>query len=197
MIRDGAAAFTRYGTEKSSGTKLFTVTGCVADPGVYEVPMGTTIADLYDIAGGCPVGKQLKGLICGGRASGSFAGTDRMQVKLDPAHCQEAGLSLGTGSLYFIRAGESVPALCRDAVRFFARESCGKCSPCRYGMKHLAGLLGEVADHAAKEGSVAEILALADYISMNSACGLGQAVSGPVGSAVRAFPDEFYAGEVK
>ena len=155
-------------------TKLFTVSGCVDAPGVYELPYGMTVKEVADLAGA----KNVKGFRLGGGCTGRIYSTDSMDLVLDP----KAGL--GTASLFFFDGTADVRALCAESVGFLAKQSCGKCVPCRYGSEELEKLLRE-------QGSVAELETLCRYLKLNSRCALGQGIPNTVESAMAAFPAEF------
>lgn len=154
--------------------KLFTVSGCVAAPGVYELPYGMTVKQVAELAGA----KDVKGFRLGGGCTGKIYNADSMDLALDP----KAGL--GTASLFFFGSNTDVRGLCADSVGFLAKQSCGKCVPCRYGSEELEKLLRE-------QGRVAELKQLCRYLKLNSRCALGQGIPNTVESAMAAFPAEF------
>lgn len=155
-------------------SKLFTVSGCVSAPGVYELPYGVTVREIAEMAGA----EKIKGFRLGGGCTGRIYSADALDTKL------EAGAALGTASLMFF--GESVSAreLCAESVEFLAGQSCGICTPCRFGSVELAKLLRD-------GGSRAEIERLCAYLRLSSRCGLGQSIPNTVESAMAAFPEEF------
>lgn len=155
-------------------SKLFTVSGCVDAPGVYELPYGTTVKEVAALAGA----KDVKGFRLGGGCTGKIYAADSMDLILDP----KAGL--GTASILFFGDETDVRVLCTESVRFLAKQSCGKCVPCRHGSGELEKLLRE-------HGSAAELEKLCRYLRMNSRCALGQGIPNTVESAMDAFPAEF------
>lgn len=155
-------------------SKLFTVSGCVDKPGVYELPYGMTVREIADLA----EAKDIKGFRVGGGCTGKIYNAESMDLVLDP----KAGL--GTASIFFFSSETNVRDLCIDSVGFLAKQSCGKCVPCRYGSGELEKLLRE-------QGSAAELEKLCRYLKMNSRCALGQGIPNTVESAMAAFPAEF------
>ena len=155
-------------------SKLFTVSGCVDTPGVYELPYGITVKEVAELAGA----KDVKGFRLGGGCTGKIYSADSMDLVLDP----KAGL--GTASLFFFDSKTDVRGLCADSVGFLAKQSCGKCVPCRFGSEELEKLLRE-------RGSATELEKLCRYLKLNSRCALGQGIPNTVESAIAAFPAEF------
>ena len=191
LMQNGVDFFLENGTETAGGTKLYTIVGCVKEPGVYELPHKTTLAQAIQAAGEVQPGKALKGVRIGGGATGSFGGADLLDTVLDYDGCRQKGLTLGTGSIRCISGEESVVALCRDSIAFLAEQSCGMCVPCRYGLAELRDHLSRMAAGEATAETLEELEALADYIGQNARCALGQAAPGAFTTAYRAFPEEF------
>jgi NADH-quinone oxidoreductase subunit F len=191
IMRIGANGYRKVGTKKCPGTKLFTLSGNIINPGVYELPMGVTMRRLFEeVGGGCPNGKRLKGVQVGGSAAGVFVTPNMLDTPLDVESCAAAGMPLGTGNLRFLDEDADVIELCRDCMAFFADESCGKCTPCRYGNKRIADILDGILSGKGSRTDIEKLGKLADYVSRNSLCGLGQAAPMPVLSALRNFRDE-------
>ncbi len=155
-------------------SKLFTVSGCVERPGVYELPYGITVREVAEAAGASSV----KGFRLGGGCTGRIYAADAMNMKL------EAGAALGTASVMFFDESASVRSLCAESVEFLSGQSCGMCTPCRFGSVELAKLLKA-------RGSRAELEKFCSYLRLNSRCGLGQSIPNTVESAIVAFPGEF------
>lgn len=154
--------------------KLFTVSGCVEKPGVYELPYGMTVKEVADLAGA----KNIKGFRLGGGCTGRIYNANSQDLVLD------ARAGLGTASLFFFDDAVDVRVLCLDSVSFLAKQSCGKCVPCRYGSEELEQKLRAGA-------SVDELERLCRYLKLNSRCALGQGIPNTVESAMAAFPGEF------
>jgi NADH:ubiquinone oxidoreductase subunit F (NADH-binding)/NADH:ubiquinone oxidoreductase subunit E len=181
----GAAWWNQQGRGDHGGLKFFAVSGHVARPGVYCVPMGTTARELLDLAGGVSGGRKL-GAIQPGGASSNFIGPDQLDVELDFGTLQQAGSMLGSGAMVVMAEGTDLLAAAVNVLRFFRDESCGKCVPCRVGSTKAHIML---ADLLARGGGPADVNAdvreLADVMRRTSICGLGQVALGPVSSVLR------------
>ena len=182
IVLDGGAVFAATGTPDSTGTRLFCLSGAVAVPGTYEVPFGTTLRELLDLAGG--VVGELGSILLGG-AAGSFIGADHLDVPLTFEDTRARGLALGSGVVMpFDRATDMGPVVARIAA-FFRDETCGQCVPCRVGVvrqqESLARYLGNGRDSV-------ELTLLADIdraMTDASICGLGQTAASAVRSAIK------------
>jgi len=185
----GASWWNAQGRGDHAGLKFFAVSGHVARPGVYCVPMGTTARELLDLAGGVTGGQRL-GAIQPGGASSNFIGPDQLDVELDFATLQAAGSMLGSGAIVVMAEGTDLLAAAVNVLRFFRDESCGKCVPCRVGSAKahviLEGLLGTGGGPAEVDGDVRD---LAEVMRRTSICGLGQVALGPVMSVLRLTGD--------
>jgi formate dehydrogenase beta subunit len=173
----GAQWWTEQGRGDHAGLKFFAVSGHVERPGVYCVPMGTTVRELLDLAGGVSGGRPV-GAIQPGGASSDFIGPDQLDVELDFATVQAAGSMLGSGALVVMAEGTDLLAAAVNVLRFFRDESCGKCVPCRVGSAKAHQIL---TDHGPDE----QIPELAEVLRRTSICGLGQVALGPVMSVLR------------
>ena len=191
LILHGGKQFENYGTESVGGTKLYTVSGAVNNPGVYETEHGITLSQLLEKSGGAK--GKIKGFQLGGGATGGFASIEKMNTILDYEGCRKAGLSLGTAAVRFIGEKESVPELALKSIAFLKDQSCGMCVPCRYGLAELTEELEKLC--RGNGGSVDSILQLCDYISCNSRCALGQSSTIALTTAIKAFPEEFISLE--
>ena len=181
----GAAWWNEQGKDDHTGLKFFAVSGHVARPGVYCVPMGTTVRELLDLAGGVADGRPL-GAIQPGGASSNFIGPDQLDTELDFGTLQAAGSMLGSGAMVVMAEGTDLLAAAVNVLRFFRDESCGKCVPCRVGSAKahimLTDLLASGGGPADVNGDIRE---LADVLRRTSICGLGQVALGPVASVLR------------
>ena len=191
LVLHGEEQFEKYGTESVGGTKLYTVSGAVINPGVYETAHGITVLQLLERAGGAK--GKIKGFQLGGGATGGFASTEKMNTVLDYAGCRKAGLSLGTAAVRFIGEEESVPFLALKSIAFLKDQSCGMCVPCRYGLAEIAEELEKLCK--GNGGSVDNILQLCNYVSRNSRCALGQSSTIALTTAINAFSEEFISLE--
>jgi len=185
IARRGAPWWQAQGLGDHTGLKFFAVSGHVARPGVYCVPMGTTARELLDLAGGVAGGRRL-GAIQPGGASSNFIGPDQLDAELDFGTLQAAGSMLGSGALVVMAEGTDLLAASVNVLRFFRDESCGKCVPCRVGSSKahviLSGLLEAGGGPAEVGGDVRD---LAEVMRRTSICGLGQVALGPVMSVLR------------
>ncbi len=180
----GARWWKDQGHGDSDGLKFFAVSGHVERPGVYCVPMGTTVRALLDLAGGVSDGRDL-GAVQPGGASSNFLGPDGLDARLDFDALAEAGSMLGSGALVVMADGTDLLAAATNTLRFFRDESCGKCVPCRVGSTKAHTLLttamaGAGLDDAGRD----QVLELERTLRKTSICGLGQVALGPVASVL-------------
>ena len=185
IVARGAQWWQDQGLGDSDGLKFFAVSGHVERPGVYCVPMGTTIRDLLDVAGGVAGGAALESVQPGG-ASSNFLGPDHLDVPLDFGTLAEAGSMLGSGAVVVIAEGTDSLAAATNVLRFFRNESCGKCVPCRVGSTKAHDLLTDTLRTSGEldEGRRARLLELELTMRKTSICGLGQVALGPVVSVL-------------
>jgi NADH-quinone oxidoreductase subunit F len=183
----GGARFAATGTEGSTGPKLFCVSGNVGRAGVYEVPFGTTIRELLELAGGVPGGRSIRAILLGG-AAGMFVGPDVLDTPLTFEGTRAINATLGSGVvMVFDETADMVGALRRIAA-FFRDESCGQCVPCRVGTVRQEELLSRLADRVEVRSRAEELALLADIgqaMRDASICGLGQTASSAIESALR------------
>jgi len=194
IVMHGADWYRSIGTEKSPGTKLYCLSGRVNRPGVYELPMGTTLRSLLEEhGGGMKEGYALKGALLGG-AAGTFVDTSLLDVPMDYDHLKAEGATLGSGAVITITNEDKIPFMLENILDFFKHESCGKCVPCRIGCKRLTDMIHTVK----RTGSLTEeqVISMekeAAMMASTSLCGLGQSPILPVRSAFRYFLHEFTA----
>ncbi|HEX4102378.1 MAG: NADH-ubiquinone oxidoreductase-F iron-sulfur binding region domain-containing protein [Pseudonocardiaceae bacterium] len=180
IMQRGAQWWIDAGLGDSVGWKFFAVSGHVANPGVYCVPMGTTVRALLDQAGGMAGGARLAAVQPGG-ASSNFLGPDQLDVALDFGTVAAAGSMLGSGALVAIADGTDLLAAATNVLRFFRDESCGKCVPCRVGSTKAHTLLTSAMDKGGlDDAGVAQLADLEYAMRRTSICGLGQVALGPV-----------------
>jgi NADH-quinone oxidoreductase subunit F len=186
IVLEGGAAFAAIGTESSTGPKLFCVSGAVEQPGTYEVPFGTTVRELLELAGGLRAGSSLRAILLGG-AAGSFVTPEDLDLPLTFEDTRASGATLGSGVVVAIDEQVDIGRLLMVIAAFFRDESCGQCVPCRVGTvrqeEALARLVsgrtrGTVDDEVALIGEIGEAMRDA------SICGLGQTASAAVESAI-------------
>jgi NADH-quinone oxidoreductase subunit F len=186
ILLEGGAAFAEMGTERSTGSRLFCVSGAVAQPGTYEAPFGTTLRELLDLAGGVLADRTLRAVLLGG-AAGSFVTPDDLDLLLTFEHTRRAGTTLGSGVVLAIDDRVDLGALLMVIAAFFRDESCGQCVPCRVGTVRQEEALARLASGRTR-GTVQDELALIGEIgeAMRDAsiCGLGQTASSAIESAI-------------
>ena len=181
ILQRGADWWQDQGLGDSIGWKFFAVSGHVEKPAVYCVPMGTTVRDLIDAAGGVSGGRAV-GAVQPGGASSNFIGPDQLDLALDFGTLAEAGTMLGSGALVVLAEGTDLLAASTNVLRFFRNESCGKCVPCRVGSTKAHTLLRETLDSGVPldDARRGRILQLEEAMRKTSICGLGQVALGPV-----------------
>ena len=186
IILDGGTAYAALGTALSNGHKLFSISGHVARPGVYETEFGITIRDLIDLAGGVPGGRAIKAINIGG-AAGVFVGPDAIHMPLTFEHAKEMGATLGAGAVVVFDETTDILDILRRIAQFFRDESCGQCVPCRVGTVRQEELLARLMA-GRPNGSVADELVLLRDLGQvmrdASICGLGQTASSAIESAL-------------
>ena len=184
----GAEWWKSQGVNGCAGLKTIAVSGHVEYPGVFEIPMGTTVAELIELAGGVSGGRELKGFAPGG-ASSHFLPAEFAGTPLDFKALDEAGSMLGSGALGVVAECTPMLPLAANVVRFFRNESCGKCVPCRDGGQKAVTLLERtIADGTPLDWSTIETLEA--LLVETSICGLGFVVLNPLVSAARHWPEE-------
>jgi NADH-quinone oxidoreductase subunit F len=187
VLTGGGAAFASVGTDDSAGTRLFCLSGRVSHPGLYEVPMGTSLGSLLELAGGVAGGRALTAVLLGG-AAGSFVGPDALDMPLSFEGARAAGTTLGSGVVLVLDDTVDVTALLRRIAQFFRDESCGQCVPCRVGTQRQEEVLARLVAGRPLGSTEAELALLADVDAVMrdaSICGLGQTASAAVMSALR------------
>ncbi len=189
ILELGAEAYAALGTEGSTGSRLFCLSGHVERPGVYEHPHGVTLGEAIAVAGGVRGGKALKAVLLGG-AAGGFVGPDRLDARLTFEDAREGAYTLGSGVVMVLDEDTDLVDLCLRIARFFRDESCGQCVPCRVGtVRQEEALHRLVAGRTI--GSAADELALLEDVGQvmrdASICGLGQTAANAVRSAIATF----------
>ncbi len=188
ILANGAQAYKSVGTEKSPGTKLFCLSGDVANPGVYEAPFGILMSDLIDLAGG--VVGDVQAVLVGG-AAGSFAGPEQLDVPLSFEGLWDAGLSLGSGVVNVVNTERDLRIYLLSLAHFFAHESCGKCFPCQLGSRRQLEILQKVAAGNATKADLAALEDVGFAMTQASLCGLGQTAGTAILSALQKWPEIF------
>jgi NADH:ubiquinone oxidoreductase subunit F (NADH-binding)/NADH:ubiquinone oxidoreductase subunit E len=189
ILRRGAEWWKAQGIRGHNGLKVMAVSGHVAKPGVYEIPMGTTVAELIELAGGVAGGKRLKAFAPGG-ASSNFLPAEKADVEIDFQSIQSAGSMLGSGALVVVAEGTPMIDLAANVVRFFRNESCGKCVPCRTGTEKVTDMLDRIIEGKGDRTLVEVLPALEETLAQTSICGLGQVALNPITSVLKYWPEE-------
>ncbi|MCL4407677.1 MAG: NADH-quinone oxidoreductase subunit NuoF [Thermotogae bacterium] len=192
IILNGSDAFKAYGTQRSKGTKVFSLIGNINSKGVAELPMGSTLREvIYGFGGGVANGRNIKMIQTGGTA-GTFVTPDKLDIPVDYESIKD-GISLGSGAILVIDDRNCAVDIAKKIARFYMHESCGKCTPCREGTRELYTLLDEISKGHGKIEYIDRIKNLAQEIADSSFCGLGQSVNMPILSLYDNFKDEFLA----
>jgi NADH:ubiquinone oxidoreductase subunit F (NADH-binding)/(2Fe-2S) ferredoxin/NAD-dependent dihydropyrimidine dehydrogenase PreA subunit len=191
ILKNGASWYQEVGTEKSKGTKIFALAGKVANTGLVEVPMGTTIRELvFDIGGGIPNNKEFKAVQIGGPSGGCIP-SNYLHTEIDYDNIQKIGAIMGSGGLIVMDEETCMVDVARYFIDFCQAESCGKCIPCREGTQKMLATLNAICKGDAKSQELEELEFLATYIQKTSLCGLGQTAPNPVLSTLKNFREEY------
>ena len=191
ILREGAERYASRGTPKSTGTKLFCISGDVERPGLYEVPFGVTLRHLLmDLAGGIRGGKGFQAALIGG-AAGAFAEPDALDVVLSFEDMRSAGIPLGAGVITVFNETRDLRKVVLRLAHFFAEESCGKCYPCQLGTQRQVEVLERMASSQAEPDDIARLLEIGRCMTDASICGLGQTASMAALSAIQHWPNLF------
>lgn len=193
IIQNGADWFLNLGKPRDGGTRLFSVSGMVERPGVYELPVGTPLRKIiFDYAGGVKNGRQLKGVIPGGMSAPILL-PEEIDVPMDCESVFNKGSMLGSAAIIVI--DESVPIInvLQKVTKFYSHESCGQCTPCRIGTSWINKIVKRIASGQGKRGDVDEIERLASQIKGRTLCPLGDAAAMPILAIVNKFRQELEA----
>lgn len=193
IIERGADWFAGIGAKRSKGTAVFALAGKVNNPGLTEVPMGTTLREIvYDIGGGIKNGKRFKGVQIGGPSGGCLP-ESLLDTPIDFDSLCEAGSMMGSGGMIFMDEDDCVVDTAQFFLDFVTRESCGKCTMCRLGTLQLLHILEEITKGTGKMEDIDLLLALAEDVREGSLCALGGTAPNPVLTTLRYFRDEYEA----
>ncbi len=193
VLELGAAEYAKLGVEGSTGTRVFSLSGDVMNPGNYELPHGITLRELiYDVGGGVPGGRELKAIIPGG-SSTSILTAEEIDTSLDFTSLVQAGSSIGSAGVIIIDDRCCMVQLGIRVSQFYEHESCGKCTPCRVGTRWLTQILQKIEDGRASQPDLDLLLSVCDRILGKCLCPLGDSDAIAVLSYVDRFRDEFQA----
>jgi NADH-quinone oxidoreductase subunit F len=186
IMVNGAEWFASIGTEKSTGPKIYTVSGKVENPGYFELPMTVTLRELiYERAGGIKDGKKFKAAVVGGAAAGSFLGEDKLDVQLNFEALAEHDGCLGSGAVLVLDEDTRILDILENIMEFFVHESCGLCTPCRVGNVRILDSIRTLSKGKGTRTDYERILKIAEMMNKTCLCPLGQSPLIPVRSALR------------
>ncbi len=193
IIKHGAEGYKKFGTPDCSGTKVYTILGDVAYPGLCEIDMGTTLRTIInEYAGGMKQGFRFKAALIGG-AAGVILSDRLLDVKMDLNSLNQYSAVLGSGAILVMNENTSIVDMLWSILRFFRHESCGKCAPCRNGSQQLYDLINKIKKGQGTEDDLDKLLLIAETMQQTSFCALGQSPVMPIRSALDNFRDEFLA----
>ena len=193
IITNGADWYASIGTEKSKGTKIFSLVGKVANTGLVEVPMGTSLRTIiYDIGGGIPKKKRFKAVQTGGPSGGCIP-EQYLDLGVDFDALAKVGSMMGSGGMIVMDQDTCMVDLARYFVDFLKEESCGQCTPCREGIKQMLDILTDICEGNGKDGDIELLEELGEMIQKFALCGLGTSAPNPVLTTIRYFRDEYEA----
>ena len=191
IIKNGVKWYSQVGTEKSKGTKIFSLAGKVNNTGLVEVPIGVAIKDVvFDIGGGIPKGRQFKAVQMGG-PSGGCVPTQYLNLAIDYDTLQRIGAIMGSGGMVVMDENNCMVEIARFFLSFTQAESCGKCAPCRLGTTQLLEILARITQGKGKIEDLQTIKELGETIMNSSLCGLGQTAPKPALSTLKYFLKEY------
>ncbi|MCK4953076.1 4Fe-4S binding protein [Candidatus Bathyarchaeota archaeon] len=193
IISKGADWFRSTGTEGSKGTKIFSLVGKVNNTGLVEVPMGITFRDMiYKIGGGIRFGKKFKAVQIGG-PSGGFIPENLLDTRIDFDELRKIGGMMGSGGIIVMDEDTCIVDVARYYIDFLSQESCGKCVPCREGLRQMLNILNNICAGKGKDGDVELLEELSEFVMDASLCALGGTAPNPVLTSIRYFRDEYNA----
>lgn len=191
IINNGSEWFTKIGVAGSSGTKIFSVSGHVEKPGNFEVPMGIPFSELLILAGGIWKHRQLKAVIPGGSSVPVVPGKIMLQSNMDYDSISKIGSMLGSGAVIIMDDTTDMVKVLQRISRFYHKESCGKCTPCREGTGWMYRIITRIVNGQGKSGDIELLDSIASNIEGNTICALGDASAMPVRSFIKHYRHEF------
>ena len=197
IINKGADWFTQLGTAGSKGTKIFSLVGKITNTGLVEVPMGTSLKDIiYKIGGGIPGGKKFKAVQTGGPSGGCIP-EDLLNLEVGFDELTDAGSMMGSGGMIVMDEDTCMVDVARYFINFLTDESCGKCVPCREGLRQMLKILTNITEGKGKEGDIKLLEELSETAKEAALCALGKSAPNPFLSTLRYFRDEYEAHIMK
>jgi len=193
ILRRGAAQYRSVGSEKSTGTKIFSLVGKVNNTGLVEVPMGMTLREIvYELGGGVPGGKVLKAVQTGG-PSGGCVPESMLDLPVDFDELAKAGSMMGSGGMIVMDEDTCMVDVARYFIHFLQDESCGKCAACRLGLTNLEQILNRICSGGGVGKDITQMEELFDVLDNGSLCGLGKSAANPARSTLKHFREEYEA----
>lgn len=193
IINKGSDWYSRIGTEKSKGTKIFSLVGKVVNTGLVEVPMGTSLRTIiFDIGGGIPKKKEFKAVQTGGPSGGCIP-KEFLDLGVDFDELTKVGSIMGSGGMIVMDQDTCMVDVARYFLDFLKEESCGQCNPCREGIKQMLEILTDICKGNGKEGDIETLEEIGGMLQKFSLCGLGTSAPNPVLSTIRYFREEYEA----
>lgn len=191
IILSGYDDYAKIGTERSGGTKVFSLAGKINNTGLVEVPIGTQLGEvIYNIGGGIPKGREFKAVQTGGPSGGCIP-TKFLNIPIDYESLTAIGSIMGSGGMIVVDENTCMVELVRYFLSFTQSESCGKCTPCRIGTKRMLEILTRITEGKGEDGDIEKLIELGNIIKDTSLCGLGQTAPNPVLSTIKYFRDEY------
>lgn len=191
IILNGADHYRGIGTENSTGTKVFALTGKVVNTGLIEVPMGVTLKEIiYDIGGGLMDNKKFKAVQTGGPSGGCLS-EEHLDLPVDYDSLAEVGSMMGSGGIVVMDEDNCMVEIAKFFLSFTQKESCGKCPPCRIGTHEMLKILEKITSGRGEEGDIERLEKMGNLVKFGSLCGLGQTAPNPVLSSIKYFREEY------
>ncbi|MBT4484358.1 MAG: 4Fe-4S binding protein, partial [Candidatus Latescibacteria bacterium] len=193
IMRNGARAFSKLGTDKSKGTKVFSLAGKIARGGLIEVPMGITIREIVEeIGGGIENGRQFKAVQVGGPSGGCIP-AELADTRVDYEDLTKAGAMMGSGGLLVMDENDCMVDIARYFLTFTCNQSCGKCTYCRIGTRHMLTILENICAGKGTQADIQKLEEIAHKTKQGSLCGLGKSAPNPVLTTLTYFREEYEA----
>ncbi len=193
IIRNGAKWYSKIGTTKSKGTKIFSLVGKINNTGLVEVPMGVSLRHvIYDIGGGIPGNKEFKAVQTGGPSGGCIP-KEHLDLPIDYESLSKVGSMMGSGGMIVMDEDTCMVDVALYFLNFTLEESCGKCPPCRLGTKHMVRILKTIVEGRGVEKDIERLIDIGEKMKLTALCGLGQTAPNPVLTTIRYFKDEYMA----
>lgn len=193
IMRMGGAEYAKLGSEKSKGTKTFSLAGKISRTGLIEVEMGTPLRDIIEkIGGGCPDGKKFKAVQAGGPSGGCLI-AEHLDIPVDYENLSAVGAIMGSGGMVVMNEDSCMVEVAKFFLGFTGSESCGKCVPCRMGTQHALAILERITSGEGEPEDIGRLEKICMTMKQSSLCGLGQTAPNPILSTLRYFKDEYLA----